>query len=123
MNTKVTPTEELICMQYDALFLDVASLAQIRYGKSTDTKFDSIKEVTEKLSKDGFLSDYLYTNLSRLYVLYLENKAGKQHEEGWLDNLYDLLNSVIADIQEEINTLMDEGDRHDAEMLGKEING
>ena len=123
MNKKVTPTEELIRMQYDTLFLDVASLAELRYGKSADTKFDSIKEVTKKLSKDGFLSDFLYSNLSRLYVLYLENKAGKQHEEGWLNNLYDLLNTVIGDIQEEINALMDEGDRHDAEMLGKEIEG
>ena len=123
MNAKTNATIELIEGLYKALFKDVATLGQLRYGEKVSAKLDSIKKVTERLSKDGFLSEYLYTNLSRLYDAYPEIKEGKKLEQGWLDDLYALLTTVNNDIQEEINALMEEGQEHEAEMLEKEIIG
>ena len=123
MSPNIITTAADVRSRYGSLFQSVAEVARIRYGERPSTKFEEIKETTKMLSEDGYLSDYLTENLGRLYSLYPEMLPGKKHEQKWLDDLYAMLSMVASDLAEEINELLDEADRHDAEMLWKRLNG
>lgn len=123
MSPKIITTAADVRSRYAALFQAIAELAWVRYGERPSTKFEEIKKVSQKLTDDGYLNEYLTENLGRLFSLYPELLPGKRHDQKWLDDLYAMLSLIISDLAEEVKELIDEADAHDAEMLWKSLNG
>jgi len=116
-------TEAQLRSNFAYLFGTVAEICELRYGEKPSTKFEEIEIKTVKLASDGFLSDYLVSNLSALYKLNPELLPGKKHTQQWLKNLSSLLHIVIGDLCAEIKELTDEADEHAEQMLLKSLIG
>ena len=122
MSPKIITTAADVRPRYAALFQAIAELAWVRYGERPSTKFEEVKKVSQELTDDGYLSEYLTENLGRLFSLYPELLPGKSHDQKWLDDLYAMLSLIVSDLAEEVKELIDEADAHDAEMLWKSLN-
>ena len=97
--------------KYATVFELLVQLYHLYESGRNFTKYEDIVKLTEDMHEEAMLSDYLYENLKQAYDLYPTMLPGKVasgykedsfKEEERLKRIEALLNSLIKDLNEEI---------------------
>ncbi len=123
MSPEIKPSAAQVRSRYAFLFGSVAELHRFRYGEKPSTAFEEVKKATERLKEDGYLSEFLISNLEQAYSLYSELLPGKRKSEKWYSDIEKLLDLVIGDVCAEIKELSDAAEEFDRESLIRRLLG
>lgn len=111
----VSPSD--VRSKYARVFEQIGVICAIFYDQKPGLKYENVVAATKQLESDGFLNEYLLTNLKTLYDLYPTMLPGKvaqnykedaQKEEERLIKMNELLILMIKDLSYYIEDLAQE---------------
>ena len=109
--------------KYAFLFGCIAEIHRFRYGERCGTRADDVKAAIERMKKDGFLSEYLSSNLESLMTKYPSLLPGSEQTQDFMRRLKGSLDLVNADLCDEISELSDAAQDFDRASLESWLNG
>lgn len=109
--------------KYAFLFNCVAEIHRFRYGERCGTRADDVKAAIERMKKDGFLSEYLSSNLESLMTKYPSLLPGSEQTQEFMRRLKGSLDLVNADLCDEISELSEAVQEFDRTSLESWLNG
>ena len=108
--------------KYAYIFSTIVEIYRLYHqNEKIDAKFETVVELTKKLSEEGVFDDYISQSLNTLYTLYpsllpvmvsLAYQSNKDKETAYLNKLYKLLIISQSDLSQLLHDLIMEDREH-----------